>query len=73
MLQTNLIFPIPCEFISPKLPKVAVLRPLTDKFAGAQATITFFKGEGLFEGQRNDFFQFLNRLAAEADAVQRNR
>ena len=37
LLQTNLIFPVPCEFISPNLPKVSVLRPLTDKFAGAQA------------------------------------
>lgn len=73
LLQTNLIFPVPCEFISPQLPKVAVLRPLTDKFAGAQATIAFFKGEGLFEGQGNDFVQFLNQLAAQADAVQRNR
>lgn len=73
LLQTNLIFPVPCEFISPKLPKVAVLRPLSDRFAGAQATIAFFKDEGLFEGQADDFLQFLNRLAAEADAVQRNR
>lgn len=73
LLQTNLIFPVPCEFISPKLPKVAVLRPLTDKFAGAEATIAFFKGEGLFEGQGSDFLAFLNKLAAEADAVQRNR
>lgn len=73
LLQTNLIFPVPCEFISPNLPKVSVLRPLTDKFAGAQATIAFFKGEGLFDGQGNDFLQVLNTLAAEADAVQRNR
>ena len=27
LLQTNLIFPVPCEFISPKLPKFAVIRP----------------------------------------------
>ena len=73
LLQTNLIFPVPCEFISPKLPKVAVLRPLTDRFAGAQATVAFFKAEGLFDGQGNDFLHFLNRLAAEADAVERIR
>ena len=73
LVQTNLIFPVPCEFISPKLPKVAILRPLTDKFAGARATIAFFKDEGLFEGQGSDFLQVLNKLAAEADAVQRNR
>jgi hypothetical protein len=27
LLQTNLIFPVPCEFISPNLPKCAVIRP----------------------------------------------
>lgn len=73
LLQTNLIFPVPCEFISPRLPKVAVLRPLSDRFAGAQATIAFFKDEGLFQGQGRDFLETLNKLAAEADAVQRNR
>ena len=73
LLQTNLIFPVPCEFISPDLPKVSVLRPLTDKFAGAQAAVAFLKGENLFQGQGQDFLQFLMRLAAEADAVQRNR
>jgi hypothetical protein len=73
LLQTNLIFPVPCEFISPNLPKVSVLRPLTDKFAGAQAAVAFLEGENLFQGQAKDFLQFLKNLAAEADAVQRNR
>ena len=27
-LQTNLIFPVPCEFISPNLPRCAVIRPI---------------------------------------------
>ena len=27
LLQTNLIFPVPCEFISPNLPMCAVIRP----------------------------------------------
>lgn len=69
----NLIFPVPCEFISPNLPKVSVLRPLTDKFGGAQATVAFLEGENLFQGQGKDFLHFLQGLAAEADAVQRNR
>jgi hypothetical protein len=73
LVQTNLIFPVPCEFISPNLPKVSVLRPLTDKFAGAQATVAFLEGENLFQGQGQDFLGFLKNLAAEADAVQRNR
>ena len=73
LVQTNLIFPVPCEFISPNLPKVSVLRPLTDRFAGAQATVAFLEGENLFQGQGKDFLQFLKNLAAEADTVQRNR
>jgi hypothetical protein len=39
LVQPSLIFPVPCEFISPKLPHVAIIRPLTDKFAGAVATL----------------------------------
>ena len=73
LLQTNLIFPVPCEFISPNLPKVSVLRPLTDRFAGAQATVAFFESENLFDGQGRDFLHFLKNLAVEADAVQRSR
>ena len=41
LLQTNLIFPVPCEFISPSLPKCAVIRPLSDKFGGAMAAAKF--------------------------------
>src|SRR6202046_918049 len=35
LIQPSLIFPVPCEFISPKLPHVAIIRPLTDWFARA--------------------------------------
>jgi len=31
-LQTNLIFPVPCEFIRPNLPKCAVIRPTSQGF-----------------------------------------
>src|ERR1700727_566821 len=37
MVQPSLIFPVPCEFIDANLPRCAVIRPLTDKFAGAVA------------------------------------
>src|SRR6202522_3989619 len=37
LVQPSLIFPVPCEFIDSSLPKVAIIRPLTDKFAGAVA------------------------------------
>lgn len=71
LLQTNLIFPIPCEFISPNLPKCAVIRPTLDRFAGAQATVTALTNSGLFTGQSKAFAKTLQQLAEEADAAQR--
>lgn len=71
LIQPSLIFPVPCEFISPKLPKVAIVRPLTDRFAGAMATVKAFTADGLFEGQSEEFFSVLKHLAFEADAATR--
>src|SRR5277367_5494622 len=70
LLQTNLIFPVPCEFISPKLPRCAVIRP-TDPKGIAMGVVSFLKGTGLFTGQAPDFFKELNTLATQADAAQR--
>jgi hypothetical protein len=71
LIQPSLIFPVPCEFISPKLPPVAIIRPLTDKFAGAVATIASFTADGLFIGQTPEFFKVANQLAEAADAAYR--
>lgn len=71
LFQTNLIFPVPAEFISPTLPHCAAIRPLTDKFGGARATIEFFAGEGLFTGQLKEFLNVLHDLADDADAARR--
>jgi hypothetical protein len=71
-IQPSLIFPVPCEFISPDLPKVAIIRPLTDRFGGAVATIKSFTADGLFEGQSNKFLETLAVMAAEADAAYRS-
>lgn len=71
LTQPSLIFPVPCEFISPELPKVAIVRPLTDRFAGAIATVRALTADGLFTGQSPQFFQTLAELAAEADAASR--
>lgn len=71
LFQTNLIFPVPAEFISPRLPHCAAIRPLTDKFGGARATIEFFAGEGLFVGQSREFLSTLRDLANEADSARR--
>jgi Ferritin-like domain len=71
LFQTNLIFPVPCEFINAKLPHCAIIRPLTDKFGGARAAATFLTNMNLFAGQPKEFFTTLNRLADAADAAKR--
>jgi len=70
-VQPSLIFPVPCEFISPSLPHVSIIRPLTDKFAGAVAAIASFTADGLFIGQSNRFLNELNALAEAADNARR--
>jgi hypothetical protein len=71
LFQPNLIFPVPCEFISANLPDCAVIRPSSDQFGGAVATIASFTADGLFVGQTPRFFQVVNQLAEEADAATR--
>src|ERR1700728_4295113 len=71
LVQPSLIFPLPCEFISPNLPHVSVIRPLSDKFAGAVATIASFTADGLFIGQSKEFLDTLMDMATAADAAQR--
>ena len=70
LTQPSLIFPVPCEFI-PGLPNVSIIRPLTDKFGGAVATIESFTADGLFVGQSKKFLDRLMDMAAEADAARR--
>jgi hypothetical protein len=67
LIQPSLIFPVPCEFISPALPKVAIIRPTTDRFAGAQAAIASFTADGLFDGQDQEFLDILQEMAFDAD------
>jgi hypothetical protein len=67
LVQPSLIFPVPCEFISPKLPHVSIIRPLSDQFGGALATIASFTADGLFFGQSKQFLRELNALAVAAD------
>lgn len=70
--QPNLIFPVPTEFLSPNLPKCAVIRPLTDQFAGPRAAVASLTGSGLFTGQSNGFLAALQILADEAEAANRS-
>jgi hypothetical protein len=44
---------------------------LTDKFAGARATVTFLTNMNLFAGQPKQFLAELQRLADAADAARR--
>ena len=71
LFQPNLIFPVPVEFINAKLPHCSIIRPLTDKFAGARAAATFLTNMNLFAGQPKEFLTTLNRLADAADAAKR--
>jgi hypothetical protein len=69
--QPSLIFPVPFEF-SANLPHVSMIRPLTDKFAGAVAAVNSFTADGLFVGQSQEFLNLLNTMAGAADAAVRS-
>jgi hypothetical protein len=71
LLQTNLIFPVPCEFISPNLPKCAVIRPTSPGQIDAVGAVKALTADGLFIGQPQRFLNLLTTLAIEADAAQR--
>ena len=68
--QTNLIMPEPCPFLSRKFPRCSIVRPTNTKGA-AMGAVKALTSDGLFIGQSPQFFQFLNQLAAAADAAQR--
>jgi Ferritin-like domain len=71
LLQTNLIFPVPCEFISPSLPPCAVIRPTSPGQIDAVGAINGFIADGLFIGQPDEFTQLLIDMANAADAAKR--
>jgi len=68
--QTNLIMPEPCPFLSRSLPVCSVIRP-TKTNGIAKGVVKFLTDMGLFIGQPPAFFAFLNQLAEQADAAQR--
>jgi hypothetical protein len=70
LIQPSLIFPVPVEF-RPSLPRVSIIRPLTDKFGGAVATIKSFIADGLFIGQSPKFLNQLQTMAVAADSAKR--
>ena len=68
--QTNLIMPEPCPFLSPTLPRCSIIRP-TETNGIAMGVVKFLTDMGLFIGQPPAFFAFLNQLAQQADAAER--
>jgi hypothetical protein len=71
LMQTNLILPEPCTFISKSLPLVSIIRPSSTKNSGAVAAVKAFTDDNLFDGQPPEFFKKLMRLAVKADAARR--
>ena len=71
LVEPNLIFPTPCEFISRDLPHCAIVRPTLLGDGGAIATIKSFTADRLFEGQSSRFFTTVMELARKADAARR--
>ena len=70
-LQTNLILPEPCQFISASLPACSVIRPTSKQHSGAVAAITGLTNDQLFLGQSPAFFQTVMALAMAADSAKR--
>ncbi len=70
MFQTNLILPEPCEFLSPNLPPVSIIRPTLTQNGGAVATIQAFMADNLFLNQSKVFLDLVMDVAAAADTVQ---
>lgn len=71
LFETELIMPEPCPFLSRKLPKCSVIRPTETKGA-ATGAVKFLTAMGLFIGQSDQFFEYMQQLASEADAAQRH-
>jgi hypothetical protein len=71
LLQTNLIFPVPCEFISSSLPLVSIIRPTGQGQINAVNFVNALTDDGLFIGQSPSFIQLLLELAFAADEAVR--
>lgn len=68
--QTNLIMPEPTPFLNRKFPIVSIIRP-TETEGAAKGAVAALTADGLFTGQPQAFFNFLNDLAEDADDARR--
>jgi hypothetical protein len=71
LFQTNLIMPEPTIFLTRKLPIVSIIRP-TETQGAAMGALEFLTADGLFRGQSQEFFRFMEELAGDADRAQRH-
>lgn len=69
-LQSNLIMPEPCPFLSRKFPPCSIIRP-TETRGAAGAAAKALIADGLFIGQSREFFEYLRDLAEDADEARR--
>jgi hypothetical protein len=65
-LQSNLIMPEPCPFLSRSLPACSIIRP-TATAGAAMGAVKFLTDMGLFMGQVPAFFTLLTELEKFAD------
>jgi hypothetical protein len=69
-LQKNLIMPEATEFLRKGLPACSIIRP-TQTQGAAMGAVKALSEDGLFRGQGDDFFDFIEELASAADAAVR--
>jgi hypothetical protein len=70
-LQTNLIFGVSTEFISPNLPLCSVIRPTNPQGFAMVDVVEALTSSGHFIGQSPEFSKVLTTLAKQADAAKR--
>ena len=69
-VQTNLVMPEPTHFLDNNFPIASIIRPTETKNA-AMGALNGLSADGLFLGQSMEFLEFIQDLAAEADAARR--
>src|SRR5213080_733469 len=70
LFKKNLIMPEPCPFLSRSLPIVSIIRP-TKTEGAATGALAFLTAMGLFIGQSQAFFAYMQQLAVDADNATR--
>lgn len=70
LFQTNLIMPEPCPFLNRSLPICSIIRP-TQTQGIAMGVVNFLTSMGLFIGQSQAFFDYMQQLATDADNATR--